>query len=265
MNQNLIGLTADMKKAFEKDAFLHIKQPLFKPEDFMNLRNYLLAYVLALPENLRGTYFTGNPAIRRPYYQDWVTAPPLVNLAEQILGQDLAYFNFAICYKPPRSDFRVGPHIDSHYWIETGCIDPSQVLTIFVPLTPIKKDQGCLRVVPGLNEYKMYSHRKLEKDNNYFHWEINDPNAPLQKMIDVEMDENEVCLMKSGLIHESGSNSGSEHRLGLTVRYISASAKYTPIKNDLRKMILLKGQNLAGNEYHALNSKEFVGGFSWSK
>jgi ectoine hydroxylase-related dioxygenase (phytanoyl-CoA dioxygenase family) len=258
-------ITEEMRKAFDKDAYLHVKQPLFKTEDFVHLRDYLMSYILALPEDLRGTYFSGNRAIRRPYYQDWVSAPPLVEIAEKILGPDIAYFNFAICYKPPRSKFRVGPHIDSHYWIETGCIDPSQVLTIFIPLTPVKKDSGCMRVLPGLNEYKMYPHKALEKENNYFHWEIDDKNIDLSQMIDLEMEQNHFCLMKSGLVHESGTNDSADHRLAITIRYISASAKYRPTVDDQRKMILLKGKNIAGNQYHELNDKEFVGGFSWSK
>lgn len=260
-----IKLTEEMHQSFEKDAFLHIKQPLFEVPDFINLRDYLLSYILALPEDLRGSYFTGNRAIRRPFHQDWVSAPVLVDLVEQILGPDIAYFNFAICYKPPRSKYRVGLHIDSHYWVETNCIDPNQVLTLFIPLTPIKKDDGCLRVLPGLNECKLYPHKKLDPSFNFFHWEIDAKEIPAEKMVDVEMEENEICLIKSGLIHESGPNTGPDHRLGLTIRYISAAAKYHPVPDDPRKMILLKGKNIAGNEYHNLDSREFVGGFSWSK
>ena len=259
-----IILTDKMRQDFESDAYLLIKQPLFEERDFFNLRNYLLAYILALPEELQGTYFTGNQSIRRPLHQDWVSAPLLVNLVEQILGPDIAYFNFAICYKPPKSKFRVGLHIDSHYWVETGCVDPNQVLTIFIPLTSINKEDGCLQVLPGINDCKIYPHKKLEPKYNYFHWEIADSAIDHKKIIDVEMEANQVCLLKSGLIHGSGSNNSSAHRLGLTIRYMSAKAKYNSIKDDPRKMILLKGRNIAGNEYHELNSNEFVGGFSWN-
>lgn len=260
-----IILTEKMRQSFENDSFLHIKQSLFSTADLIKLRDYLLSYVLALPEDIRGTYFTGNRAIRRPLYQDWVSAPILVDLVEQILGPDIAYFNFALCYKPPRSQFRVGLHIDSHYWVETNCIDPNKVLTVFIPLTGIKKEEGCLRVLPGLNECRLYPHKKLEPKNNYFHWEIDDKKLDLTKLVDVEMEANQVCLLKSGLIHGSDCNSSSDHRLGLTIRYISADAKYNPLEDDPRKMILLKGKNLAGNDYQNLDSREFVGGFSWSK
>lgn len=262
--KNALNLNREMHEKFERDAYLHIRQPLFQNEDFVRLRNYLLSYVLALPENLRGTYFTGNPNIPRPFYADWVGAPPLINLIEQVLGHDIAFFNFALCYKPPRSAFRVGPHIDSHFWVETKCIEPSEVLIVFIPLTPIRKSEGCLRVLPGVNIDKMYKHRALDPSYNYFAWEIDDNALDLSKMKDIEMAENEVCLMKSGLVHESYANQSDEHRLGLTLRYISAKAKYTPLPNDPRKMILLQGKNIAGNQYFEKNSQEFVGGFSWS-
>ncbi len=259
-----IILTEEMRQAFERDAFLNIKQPLFQTADFLRLRDYLLSYVLALPEELRGTYFTGNRAVRRPLYQDWVSAPVLVNLVEQILGSNIAYFNFALCYKPPKSQFRVGPHIDSHFWVETKCVDPNKVLTVFIPLTSIKKNEGCLRVIPGLNECKLYQHKKLDPQFNYFHWEIDDKNIDLTNLVDVEMEANHVCLLKSGLVHGSDCNSSNDHRLGLTIRYISADAKYTPQVDDPRKMILLKGENIAGNDYQKMDSAQFVGGFSWS-
>lgn len=261
---NSINVSGQMLNDFEKNAYLHIRQPVFDTPDFVRLRNYLLSYVLALPPALRGTYFTGNLSLKRPAYADWVGAPPLVQLVEQFLGPDIAFFNFALCYKPPHSEFRVGPHIDSHYWIEKKCIEPSAVLVVFIPLTPARSNEGCLRVLPGINVDKMYRHRKLEAENSYFHWEIEDESVDLSRMIDLEMDENEVCLMKSGLIHGSEKNSSLNHRLGLTIRYISTAASYTPFENDPRKMILLKGKNLAGNSYYAPTPADFAGGFSWS-
>lgn len=259
-----IKLSESMLREFNQNAYLTIDAPIFSKPDFIRLRNYLLSYVMALPEETRGTYFTGNQRIRRPYYQDWVSAPPIVDIAEQILGPNLAYFNFALCYKPPRSQFRVGPHIDSHYWIKTGCIDPDKVLTVFISLTPTGKDEGCLRVLPGINDYKEYSHRKLDEKYNFFHWEIDDKDLDLGRMVDVEMAENRICLLKSGLVHESGCNNSNEHRLGLTIRYIAADAIYKPIADDPRKMLLLRGKNIANNHYYEPNPKEFVGGFSWS-
>jgi len=260
-----LTITDEMKKQFETDGYLYIDRPLFEQSDYLRLKEYMFSFILSLPRELRPLYFTSNPSIR-PLISDWVGSPPLLNIAEQFLGPDIAFFNIAGCYKPPQSPYRVGVHTDAHYWLTNKMIDPVEVLIMFLPFTAMTKTTGCLRVLPRQTAQRTYHYKEVDKDLNYFGFEIEDKDVKPADMIDLEMDENRVCLLKENLIHSSEANQSNEHRLGITLRYISARTKHLAHPMDInRKMYLLQGRNIANNEYGDLSKLEKIGGFSWSK
>ncbi|MCC2678674.1 MAG: hypothetical protein K0R29_1250 [Pseudobdellovibrio sp.] len=259
-----ITVTAEMKKKFDEEGFLYIDQPLFSDSDYLNLKKYMLSFILSLPKEMRPLYFTSNPDYR-PLIADWVASPPLLNLAETFLGPDIVFFNIAGCYKPPHSDYRVSVHTDAHYWHINKMIDPVEVFILFIPFSDMTKESGCLRVLPRQTAHRTYHYKEVDKYKNYFGFEIEDKDVDPTKMIDLEMKENRVCLLKEDLIHCSEKNTTDEHRLGITLRYISAKTKYLAHPMDInRRMYLLKGRNLQGLDYADIHSLQKIGGFSWS-
>ncbi len=262
---NRIVITDQMKENFHRDAFLHVKEQLFEKSDYLNLKNYLFSYVNSVPERLRPTFFTSNPYIKTAAYSDWVASPPLLNLLPQLLGPDLYYVNFSICYKPPNSVYRVGRHIDSQYLVDGKRADPQAFYNVFIPFSKCTKQSGCLRVLPGVNEDKFYKHKPTNKEFNFFVNEIDDPEIDDSKMVDVEMEENEVCLMKNSVVHESGANSTSEPRLAIVLRYATAHSKIQLDEiTGPRRLHLIHGENVANNPIEDLEGREKIGNFSWS-
>lgn len=260
-----LDITDEMKRKFNNDGYLYLDRPLFSEGDYLTLKQYMFDFILKLPREVRPLYFTSNPA-NRPPIADWVGSPPLLSLVESFLGPDIVFFNIAGCYKPPHSSYRVGVHTDAHYWVTNKMIDPIEVLILFIPFTDMNKKSGCLRVLPHQTVERTYHYKEVDKYLNYFGYEIEDKDVDPSKLIDLEMKENRVCLLKENLIHCSESNTSNEHRLGITLRYISAKTKHLSHPMDVnRRMYLLKGQNLAGNVYDDFNSLEKLGGFSWSE
>lgn len=259
-----IQITQDMLNQFNEDGYMKIPSPLFEEKDFQHLKRYLMAFCLAVPENLRHRHFT-NVKKLKPRFADWIGSPPVINLVEQILGPDIAFWSFGMCYKPANSPYRVPAHIDSHYWIDWNLLNPNEVLGIFIPFTDVSAKNGCLKVLPKINDPKIYLHKDVDPDLNFFKKEIDDPAIDLSKLVDVEMKANEVCLLRENLIHSSECNNSPFPRLGITLRYISAKTKYNSHESDDHDIFLIKGNNVAGNAYKDLSAFEPLGGFSWSK
>ena len=254
-----------MKAQFNSEAYLHIKRPLFSEPDYLNLKNYLFSYIQTVPERLRPTFFTSNPFVKKPAYSDWVASPPILNLLTEVFGADLVYVNLSICYKPANSIYRVARHIDSQYLLSTPGAVPQAFFNLFISFSPCTKESGCLRVLPKVNEDKFYKHKPTNKEFNFFVNEIDDPSLDISKMVNVEMNENEVCILKNSVVHESGPNTSSEPRLAVVLRYASAQAKIALNEvNGPLKMHLVNGKNIANNCVENLEGHEKVGGFSWS-
>lgn len=258
-------ITDEMIARFHRDAFLHVKEKLFEESDYLRLKTYLFSYIESLPERLRPTFFTSNPYVKKPAYSDWVASPPLLNLLPHLFGPDLYYVNFSICYKPPNSVYRVGRHVDSQYLLDGKRADPQAFLNVFIPFSKCTKESGCLRVLPGVNEDKFYKHKPTNKEFNFFVNEIDDPQIDDSKMLDIEMNENEVFFMKNSVVHESGANSTAEPRLAVVIRYASARSKIVLDEiHGPNKLCLIHGNNVADNKLESLEGRDKVGGFSWS-
>lgn len=259
-------MTEEMKAQLNSEAYIHIKRPLFEEADYLNLKNYLFSYIETIPERLRPTFFTSNPYVKKPAYSDWVASPPLTKLLTEFFGADLVFVNLSICYKPAKSVYRVARHIDSQYLLGKTEASPQDYYNVFISFSDCKKDSGCLRVLPKINDDKLYKHKPTNKEFNFFVNEIDDPSLDISKMVDVEMGPNEVCIMKNSLVHESGPNSSAEPRLAVVLRYASAAAKISINKvNGPFRLHLVSGRNVAGNVIEDLEGLEKVGGFSWSK
>ncbi len=257
-----IFVSEQMKNQFNRDSYLHIKNSVFAEKDFLHLKRYLMAHCKAIPEKFRTANFANVDSLR-PRFSDWVGSPPITSLITQILGPDVALWSLGVCYKPANSFYRVPAHVDSHFWREWKILEPIEVLTLFIPLTRMTATTGCLRVLPQINYPKLYAHKPVCSEKNFFIKEIEDPDVDLGQMIDVEMEENEVCLIKENLIHSSENNSSPLDRLGLTLRYISTAVKYRPHPDDKHKIFLVHGINISKNSCDELSRYPGVGGFSW--
>lgn len=254
-------LQENMKHIFQRQSYLHLREPLFLCEDFKHLQKYLLTYVQALPEEISTGNFANDPEFS-PRHGDWVRSRRLLDMVEFFLGPDIVLWSFGVCYKPPRSPYRVVAHTDSHFWIEWDILKPVEVLGLFIPMTDMSKANGCLRVLPEVNDPVLYRHKVMDRRYNFFGNEIEDERVDMSRMVDIEMKANEVLLTKENLIHASECNTGAEPRLGITLRFISGKTRYTQKGADGRRIFLLRGADHAGNTYADIGTLKPLGGFS---
>ena len=261
----MITLSNETKKKFEEDAYVVLRENLFENEDFERLKKYIMAFCQAIPEEIRHKNFANAPKLI-PKIGDLISAPPVVNLVEQILGPDIVSWSFGICYKPANSPYRVPAHADSHFWLDWNLLEPNEVLGLFIPLTDLTVENGCLNVLPGVNQPKLYKHKSVDPNTNFFFKEIDDPEIDLSKLKPIEMKANQVCLIKENLIHSSEPNRSDKPRAAITLRYISGKTKYNPHPSDVHRMYLIKGKNIAGNpQVKDISTAESYGGYSWSR
>jgi phytanoyl-CoA hydroxylase len=80
-----------------------------------------------------------------PFFRDYVHHPRWLALAEALLGEPVRcrypeWFN-----KPPGEEAPTPPHQDNYYF----CLNPPQVVTIWLALDAVDEDNGCLRYVRG--------------------------------------------------------------------------------------------------------------------
>lgn len=154
---------------------------------------------------------------------DWayrlVTHAPLLDAVEDILGGDLLVDGSLVFYKPPRDSSYVSWHQDSVYsgWHLTPSV------SAWVALTPSRRANGCMRVVPGSHKLGLVEHDTVRDDPNLLtrrgervNMEVDESRA-----LDVVLQPGEMSLHQSTIIHGSNANESDEPRIGFIVRFVT--------------------------------------------
>lgn len=149
-----------------------------------------------------------------------LTAPPLLDVAEQLCGPDLVASSvYRLRPKLPGEKLGEVPwHQDSGYF-EPAC-DNSLILTAWIPLISATAEMGCLWLIPGVHKGPIYKH---SPHDNKISLEIRKEDLPKESPICVPVPRGGVLLMSNKTPHASFENSSDIIRWSVDVRYQSMS------------------------------------------
>ena len=143
-------------KEFRCDGFVVVRQFLSTDEFSelnVNLDRYIRDVVPSLPnadafyqdqarpETLKQLQHMGNDTFFDNYrkHSCWIA------LAEALLGESAEAKEPEWFNKPPATDHSTPPHQDNYYF----CLQPPNVLTMWLALDSVDDENGCLRYLPG--------------------------------------------------------------------------------------------------------------------
>jgi phytanoyl-CoA hydroxylase len=145
-----------LKPDFDRDGFVIVRQFLPRPdwdELARNLDRYSREVVPALPDSAAFYVDKSRPETLKqmqhmngdPYFRDYVRNGAWIALARALIGEEAnadapEWFN-----KPPGTTSPTPPHQDNYYF----CLNPPNVLTIWLALDAVDEENGCLRYVAG--------------------------------------------------------------------------------------------------------------------
>lgn len=147
----------ELKATYARDGFVIVRQPL-KAADFAELTSNLDRYIRDIvpglppsdafyhidrsrPESLKQMQRMEQDA----FFDKYRFNPVWKKLAETILGEEAHVSGVEWFNKPPATDHITPAHQDNYYF----CLNPPQVLTIWMALDRVDEANGCLRYVTG--------------------------------------------------------------------------------------------------------------------
>lgn len=152
-----------------------------------------------------------------PWAYRLATHDALLNTVEQVLGEDILVDGTLVFYKPAHDSSYVSWHQDSVY--STWHLTPST--SAWIALTPSKRENGCMRAIPGSHKQGQLSHTNhRDKSNLLVRGEqvatVNEASA-----VDVVLEPGEMSLHQSTLVHGSNANDSDQPRIGFIVRFVT--------------------------------------------
>lgn len=155
-----------------------------------------------------------------PWAYRLATEEQLLDVVENILGDDLVVDGTLVFYKPPHDSSYASWHQDSVYsgWHLTPSV------SAWIALTPSEPANGCMRAIPGSHNEGLLEHDNVLDDPNL----LNRRGERLQmdvdesQAVDIVLRPGEMSLHHTNIVHGSKPNTSAGPRIGFIVRFVTS-------------------------------------------
>ena len=236
---NLEGLDA----AFARDGYVIVRQVL--DADLVAEANQHVDWLIKQHPDLRPEKLGYWLVPDDPFWIRLVSDERLLDIAEQLVGPNIALFAADYIAKPPSHGRKIAWHQDGSYWP----LDPMNVVTLWVAYTVSNPENGCLRIIPGTQHLTLQERKPNADMPEVLLTGMDQSLADEANAVDIILAPGDVSVHHPNIIHGSNANTSSYWRRGGTYQYIPTT---TRILNEAWASFLFRGQAVAGvNAYRA--------------
>ena len=107
-------------------------------------------------------YNRTNPHLTFPFLDEIVHHPVILDVVEDLIGEDILVWGSVLFVKDPDSPGHVTWHQDYTYM----GLDPHDGVSVWIALTPSNEDNGCMQMLPGTHLDGIRPHRDTFGEDN---------------------------------------------------------------------------------------------------
>lgn len=164
-------------------------------------------------------------ALLYPWIYDVVSDRVLLDAVEDLIGPDILMYQNGAWFKEPDSNAYVSWHQDSTYY----GIDPLEMVTCWIALTPTTLETGCMEVLPGSHKLGQLpvEYTEITPDNLLASGQntlVDKEEAAVEAM---ELRPGEMSMHHVCLVHSSRPNRGTDRRMGFSIAYMGPHVRQT--------------------------------------
>lgn len=191
---------------------------------------------------------------RDPFWVRFLSDDRLLDLAQVLVGPDIAFFAADYIAKPPRSGKGIHWHQDGHYWP----LEPMEVITVWFAVSHSTRANGCVRVIPASHRLGLQQHSP-RRDADTLLNPVDPAVLDAGRAVDLELEPGDVSVHHPLLVHGSEPNRSASWRRGGTIQYIPATTRI--VQEDWPSAFLFRGEAAAGINTHLYQpSPRYVAG-----
>lgn len=233
-------LTTDEVRAFKTDGLLFPKPALSADEAAA-----ALAQLERYESDSRGTV-NGKWRYKSHLVFPWINRimrlPKLLQLVEPLLGPDLMVWTSHLYPKEPGDGRFISWHQDSAHW----GLDSEQIVTLWLALTPVTEENGCMRMLPGTHRKGIVDHEDTwDPDNILTRGQTITSGIDEDLAVSVELAAGQCSLHHVNMFHASHPNTSDARRVGLALRYITPQARQQRVDHDFATLV--RGEDRFGH------------------
>ena len=157
-----------------------------------------------------------NAFCRGQSFYDWATHPDVLSRLHQLIGESitlsLAHHN-SIMTKHPDFSSDTGWHRDIRYW----SFNSTDLITVFLALTPSNAENGGLRFLPRSHKDIIQDHQLDNK--SFLKTDLPENQALLDREVTIDLDPGDAVLFHSLTFHGAPRNRTKQERRSLLFTY----------------------------------------------
>jgi hypothetical protein len=160
--------------------------------------------------------------------------PGILDAVEDLIGPDILVWGSSFFIKQPHDAAFVSWHQDSTYW----GLEPADIVTAWVALSPSLSANGAMRVIPGTHTMAQVPHRDTFAPHNLLSrgQEIA-VEVDAAQAVTLELQPGEMSLHHVRLIHGSEPNPSAMRRIGFAIRYLPTHVRQTAATHDTATLV----------------------------
>jgi len=148
----------------------------------------------------------------------------IVDQVERIIGPDILVMSADVWRKVPGETRHISWHQDAGYWY----LEPHDIVTAWVALTPSTPQNGCMRFALGTHRLNLVEHENTyAPDNMLSHGQTVKIALENWTTVDNILQPGEMSLHHALLAHGSGPNRTTSPRVGMCIRYLPGAIRVT--------------------------------------
>ncbi len=168
------------------------------------------------------------------WLNDLVRHPGILDPVEDVIGPNILCWSSTFFIKNARDPGFVSWHQDSTYW----GLEPPDVITAWVALSPSTAANGAMRVIPGTHRLDQVPHRDtFAADNLLSRGQEVEVEVDERRAAALSLQPGEISLHHVRLIHGSDPNPSDERRIGFAIRYIPTRVRQVAGQHDSATLV----------------------------
>ena len=233
-------LSAEQLEAYRKNGF-HFPVQVFSAQQAADFRAALERHEARAGQPLQGKWRVKSHLLFT-WADDIVHHPAILDAVEDVVGPNILCWTTNFFIKEPGSPGFVSWHQDAAYW----GLDPEEVVTAWVALTPSNLASGCMKVMPGTHLESHLPHVDTFAENNLLtRGQEIAVEVDESKAVGIMLQPGEMSLHDIKLVHGSAPNLSDDRRIGLAIRYLPTHVRQSKGHRD--SAMLVRGEDRYGN------------------
>ena len=174
------------------------------------------------------------PHLLMPVLNDIIRSSKVLDAVENIIGPNILCWESVLFIKEPGDQAFVSWHQDATYW----GLEPFEVVTAWIALSPSNKASGCMRVIPASHIGELTPHVDTFAPNNMLSRgqelavSVDETHA-----VDIELAPGQMSLHDVKIVHGSEPNQSDDRRMGFAVRYIPTHVQQVAAQGDSAMLV----------------------------